>query len=671
MIKGLTLPEVPDPAAVLRSLLGVVAVAVIAVNWGPMGSATAVAGAAAIAGATALQDSPRARIPLVAAVSALLGVAVLLGALTSAYPVVFVIVAGLWCFGAAIPWALGAHAGLIGAASAALLVITPAVTPTVSSTLGTSALVVVGGLVQAGLIAVFPPHRWRTQRRALSAAYRSLAMDARLLSESRSDGAAPAGPAIDSEPLIALRDAFTVDDGQATSRPAEYRDWYGLPERIAKSLIAVAARPAAAEVLAAAADTLAAVAETGRSARGDADAAIRRLDAAADELAGPESAVVQRLSTQLNEAVAVRLGDFVPSSPDALRLRRPELRTSARSALDRTRRHLDWHSPVFRHAVRLAAAVATGCAVERYADVAHGYWIPLTVLMVLRPETAHTYTRCVGRLAGSLVGIVVAAGALALIDPGAVVSAVLAVACVGIAYVASGVGYLALSAALTAAVVFLINIDRTGAAQTLGALVFASLVGGAMAVIAHVLLPDDALTRLGQRAGELLKTEVDYAATVIRACVHEVDNPADTISAAWQRAFRARAAFEAAAGVTRMDTRELRHWLRSYRTALNAITASCTTLEANFLSNTSAGWSREFVLAVDEYVESLCGDLPTPASPWSVDTVELAAADQRLRDAVSERGSEDGAARLLVAEIGTITVHLSVIAVSPGPTAVR
>ncbi|MGB7505692.1 MAG: FUSC family protein, partial [Mycobacterium sp.] len=402
-----------------------------------------------------------------------------------------------------------------------------------------------------------------------------------------------------------------------------------------------------------------------------ADAAIRRLDAAADELAGPESAVVQRLSTQLHEAVAVRLGDFVPSSPDALRLRRPELRTSLRSALDLTRRHLDRHSPVFRHAVRLAAAVAAGCAVERYADVAHGYWIPLTVLMVLRPETAHTYTRCVGRLAGSVVGIVVAAGALVLIDPGAVVSAVLAIACVGIAYVASGVGYLALSASLTAAVVFLINIDRTGDSPTPGALLFASLVGGAMAVIAHVLLPDDALTRLGQRAGELLKTEVDYAATVIRACVHEVDNPADTMSAAWQRAFRARAAFEAAAGATRMDTRELRHWLRSYRTALNAVTASCTTLEANFPSSRSAEWSRGFVQAVDEYVESLCGDPPTPASPWSVDTVELAAADHRLRDAVSERGAEDGAARLLVAEIGTITVHLSVIVVSPGPSAVR
>jgi hypothetical protein len=166
-------------------------------------------------------------------------------------------------------------------------------------------------------------------------------------------------------------------------------------------------------------------------------------------------------------------------------------------------------------------------------------------------------------------------------------------------------------------------------------------------------------------------TEIDYAATVIKTYVHELDNPADALSAAWQRAFRARAAFEAAAGATRMESREGRHWLRSYRTALNAVTTACATLEANVPANPSAMWSREFVLAVDEYVESLCGDPPTPASPWTVDTAALAAADQRLRDAVSERGSEDGAARVLVAEVGTITRHLSAIAASPGPTAPR
>lgn len=669
MIKGLTLQSLmPDIVAVLRSLLGVIVVAAVALHWGPSGSATAAAVAGAIAGATALQDSPRGRIPLVVAVSMLMGSSVLLGALISAHSAVFVAVVTIWCFLAAMPWALGANAGSIACASGALLIIAPPAAATLSSAVGSAALATAAGLVQALIIAVWPQRRWRVQREALTAAYRSLAADARSLA----DGSGGRGaPTVAAEPLIALRAAFTPADGQTRRRPAEYRDWYGLPERIAVSLSEMAGKPVLAGVLAAAADTLAAVAETRRSTHRDADAAIRRLDSASGALDGSESVVVQRLSTQLHEAVAIRLGDFAPSSPDVIRLRRPELRTSVRSAVDLMRRQLTWHSPVFRHAVRVAAAVGAGCAVDRYAGVEHGYWIPLTVLMVLRPETAHTYTRCAGRVAGIALGVVVASTVLLVLHPGAIVSAALAVVFLGIAYAVSGFGYLALSAAVAAAVAFLIDIDGVVDSATLGERVVATLIGGGLAVIAHVMMPDDALTRLAQRAGELLKTEIDYAATVIKAYVHELDNPADALSAAWQRAFRARAAFEAAAGATRTHAGELRHWLRSYRTALNAVTASCTTLEATLPATPSTAWSREFVHAVDEYVEALYGDPPTPASPWTVDTADLAAADRRLRDVVSASGSGHGPARVLVAEVGAITRHLSAIVVSPGPTAAR
>ncbi|PRC48603.1 hypothetical protein C6A85_79010, partial [Mycobacterium sp. ITM-2017-0098] len=162
---------------------------------------------------------------------------------------------------------------------------------------------------------------------------------------------------------------------------------------------------------------------------------------------------------------------------------------------------------------------------------------------------------------------------------------------------------------------FLIDAGQADTPAAMSDPLLATLVGGALAVVAHVVFPDDALTRLAQRAGELLKTEIDYAAMVIKAYVHELDSPAEALSSAWQRAFRARAAFEAATGAMRLESRELRHWLRSYRTALNAVTSSCTTLEAH-LPVHPAGADREFVLAVDEYVEALCGDPPTAASPW-------------------------------------------------------
>ncbi|MGE2835975.1 FUSC family protein [Mycobacterium sp. SMC-4] len=658
-------PVIPDPGLV-RCLLGVAAVTVVAVLWGPDGSATAVGGAAAIAGAAALRDSPRNRIPLVVGISFLLGAAVLVGALTSGYSWVFVAVVAVWCFGAAMPWALGANAGLTTTASAALLVCAAPLTPTWSTTLGTAGLAVAGGLLQAGLVAAFPPRRWLRQRDALTAAYRSLADDARAFA------ASPREPGEhDETALVALRSAFADLDGQTTRRPAQYRSWYALPERISTTLRETAGRPSMTEVLDAAADTLAAVADSGPEAGPRADAAIQRLDRAVEAIEGPDAVVTQRLAIQCHEAVAIRLGDFVPSTPDIVRLRRPELRTSLRAALDQMRDHLRWRSPVFRHALRLSGAATFAVALERYADAVHNPWLALAVLMVLRPETAHTYTRLAGRLAVSVAALAAASGLLIVVDPPPVAIAVVAVLLVGVTVAVSHFGYLAVSAALVAAVVFLLAISGVGTAPPVFDQVVGALVGGALAVLAHVVLPDDELTRLEQRAGELLKTEIDYVATVIKAYLHVLAAPSETLATAWQRAFRARAAFEAASGAARLESPDLRHWLRAYRTALNGITASCSTLETNLPTAPPTVHNNDFALAVDAYLESLSGDPPTPDTPWVIDTAELNAADRRLRDAVPRHGLDKASARVLATEIGAITRNLTRIAVTAGPTAAR
>jgi hypothetical protein len=229
-------------------------------------------------------------------------------------------------------------------------------------------------------------------------------------------------------------------------------------------------------------------------------------------------------------------------------------------------------------------------------------------------------------------------------------------------------GYLAVSAALAASIVFLLDIDAAAAGATIENRLFAVVIGGGLAVVAHVVLPDHALIRLHQRAGELLKTEIDYAATVVKAFVHELDHPAEAVSAAWQRAYRARAAFEAASGATRADSRELRRWLRSYRTALNAVTSACTSLESSLQTQSSTALSREFVAAVDDYVDALRGAPSSPATPWTVDVAALTVANQQVRDEAARLAADNGAARALVAEVATITRNLSGIAATREPT---
>ncbi|KAA0093991.1 FUSC family protein [Mycolicibacterium sp. P1-18] len=645
----------PDLGAVGRSLLGVMLAAIAGLQWGSAGAATAAAGAAAIAGAAALQDSPRGPLVLVSAISIQMGAAVLLGTATSSYGVLFVLAATAWCFVAGLQWAVSTNAGLIAAASGALLVTAPPVAPTLSG-VGTAALLALGGgLVQAVLIGLWPRRRWRLQRDALTRAYRSLGADAKRL-------AADAGAGVDPAPLLWLRDTVTMTDRQARRRPLAYRAWYVLPQRISVTLTTLAGRsvddPAVATVLRAAAGVLDVVASRSRTAKRDATLGVLQVEAATDAVAVSNVALAQRLSHQLREAVALRFGELTPDVDHVTRVGRRGALSAVPIAVAAVRAHLTWGSPILRHALRLAAGVGAGVAVERFADVPYGYWIPLTVLIVLRPETAHTYTRCAGRVAGNAGGIVVASVVTIIWHPTGLAAAVLAVLALGVAYAVSGYGYVATSAALAAVVVFLVDVSNAGDVGTMTDRLIATLIGGALAVLVHVVLPDHSMVRLRQRAGELLKTEIDYAATVIKAFVHGLDHPGEALAAAWERAFRARAAFEAAAGATTSDSGDLRRWLKAYRTALNAITTSCATLESNLPATPPATLHTDFVVAVDEYAEALSGAPTAPGAPWRIDGDRLAAAEQRIREAGRNLGPDDTSSRVLVAEIGDITRSL-------------
>ncbi|MCV7375885.1 FUSC family protein [Mycolicibacterium arabiense] len=665
MIKGLALrPSVPDFGAVARSLLGVLVIAAIGL-WvvGPT-AAMAAAGAATIAGATALQDSPHGRIPLVVGVSVAMGLAVLVGASTSAYSMPFIAVVAVGCFLAGLAWAAGTNPGLIAAAAAVLLVTAPPVPPTWTTVSASVLLAVVGGLAQAALIGLWPRRRWRVQREALTRAYRSLAADARALA------ADPSGH-IEQEPLRALREAFTFTHGQAVRHPLAYRAWYGLPERIAVTLAALAGRSrgdnGVSSVLAAAADVLDAVSRPTRANAKATGYAMGRFDAVAASTAELESPLVRRLSAQLRDAAALRFGDgsadVVPAGRSEANggvQHSPGLVGTLAHAVAMIRDQLSAESPVMRHAIRLGLAAGCGVAIARVAEVAHGYWIPLTVVMVLRPETAHTYTRCAGRVAGNVAGVILATGIALVLHPAGLFAAVFAVVLLGVAYAVSGWGYVAVSAALAAAIVFFVDVSGAASLATMGDRVLATLIGGVLAVLAHVALPDRDDVRLRQRAGELLKAEIDYAATVIKASVHDVDRPGEMVASSWERAFRARAAFEAAAASGLMNDRHLRRWLSSYRAGLNAVTASCTALEANLPARRAATTSTALRSAVDEFVEALRGDPQTAGSPWTLDVDVLTAAAARVRAELSD--VDDASARVLLTEIDAVTERLVDIA---------
>ena len=66
-------------------------------------------------------------------------------------------------------------------------------------------------------------------------------------------------------------------------------------------------------------------------------------------------------------------------------------------------------SETMRHAIRFGVSLAVGVAVYRAFDMDnHGFWIPLTILFVMRPDRDETYLRVVLRAVGTVLGVALA-----------------------------------------------------------------------------------------------------------------------------------------------------------------------------------------------------------------------------------------------------------------------
>jgi uncharacterized membrane protein YccC len=126
-----------------------------------------------------------------------------------------------------------------------------------------------------------------------------------------------------------------------------------------------------------------------------------------DALAGQFRAVLELIAEE-SPAGAMAAAETAATRPLALRLR---------GVLAVLRANLTFQSAAFRHAVRLGLSVALAVAAARLLGLPHGYWLALTTAIVLRADFTATFTRGVWRVAGTLIGLVLATGLLLIITP--------------------------------------------------------------------------------------------------------------------------------------------------------------------------------------------------------------------------------------------------------------
>ncbi|MFD0331160.1 FUSC family protein [Streptacidiphilus monticola] len=237
----------------------------------------------------------------------------------------------------------------------------------------------------------------------------------------------------DPDPLMVAREAAALTPRQARLRPADLGGMRALVERMRPVLAALAdprvgaaedgpERDRARELLAAAAEILDAAARSIRTGH-PVPAPDRVLEALALPpggpvlRAGPGRRAAQRLIgllAQTNDALESPADEHDPTQGH---LARPSLLELLPTAFGSMRRNWTWDSPILRHAVRCSVVVAAVDALGRALPFGHGYWAPLTAMMVMRPDFSQTYSRGVARLVGTVLGVGVGTAVMVLARP--------------------------------------------------------------------------------------------------------------------------------------------------------------------------------------------------------------------------------------------------------------
>jgi hypothetical protein len=167
--------------------------------------------------------------------------------------------------------------------------------------------------------------------------------------------------------------------------------------------------------------------------------------------------------------------------------------------------NLTFGSPHLRHAIRFGTALAAGVALYRLLDMhVHGFWIPLTILFVMRPEIEETHKRLILRALGTALGLVVATGAAEAFRGDDLVNGAILTAAAGLAFGLLTVQYALFTAAITVYVVLLSDTLGEAAFQAADERAIGTALGILIAFLAFAIWPNPGE---GRKSGRFLATQ--------------------------------------------------------------------------------------------------------------------------------------------------------------------
>lgn len=460
----------------------------------------------------------RQRIARLLLASLATGLAGLVGFLVGAHLAPMLLATLAFGFGGGLLVVFGVDMARVGMSSIIVLVITASQPTTLSHAAAGSLLLFGGGLLLGSLsIAAWPLQRYRPERASLSTVYRGLA---RMMRQRQMITAADT-PEL-SEAMNTLQQTLHGRH-RARGRAMEaFVVLLDLAERIRLQLIALAEldrrTPLPGDFMAHAALVLEQIAkalDAGRSPR-EAETALRALQQRYALHPGQRLRVdgASRQHALIGElAAAVRNADWAGSRGE-LRAAAAEKplpgRLRSNSALAMLRANLTPESVAFRHALRSAAALTAAVLLARALQLPHGYWLPMTVAIVLRPDFAATFSFGFLRVVGTIAGLLLTTALLYITpdQPWAHLM-LMALLCVAFRYMAV-VHYGLAVAALTGAVVILLSFEGVSPGAAVVDRVINTALGSGLALLAYMAWPTWERFRASTALADLLDAYAAY-----------------------------------------------------------------------------------------------------------------------------------------------------------------
>lgn len=184
---------------------------------------------------------------------------------------------------------------------------------------------------------------------------------------------------------------------------------------------------------------------------------------------------------------------------DRGRERRFELGRAAAKAAAKLRAGLDFQGAPLRHALRFGAALGIGVAIYRLVGFHdHGYWVPLTILFVLKPEASQTSERIAMRAAGTVMGLLLATALAGVLSDAVIPTTIVLTIAAALAFALLAIEYALFTTAITVYVVLLTD--------TLGSPAFDSAGERALGTVLGILVAALAFRAFGEPEVDRSKT---------------------------------------------------------------------------------------------------------------------------------------------------------------------